>query len=115
MLFDEEIDWKEFLSTEEQVELAELIEKTKKYKGAYMQAEDVKVAQMWCALIKMSKRLRKTQERLEKLESTMKALAEIGNIAKRDALQEKVRDVLKVQDSKEKKIADRIVDSLMEL
>lgn len=114
-MFDEETDWKEFLSTEEQVELAELIEKTKKYKGAYIQAEDVKVAQVWCTLIKMSKRLKETQGRLEKLESTMKALAEIGNIAKRDALQEKVRDILKIQDSKEKKIADKIVDSLMEL
>jgi len=63
MLFgDEEKDWKEFLCGNAQVELAELIERAKQHKCAYEKAEDVKVAQVWCALAEMSRQIKKLEE-----------------------------------------------------
>ena len=44
----------------------------------------------------------------------MKALSEMGDVAKREALREKAREMLKAKTPEEKDKVERIVDTLME-
>ena len=109
-----EEDWKDLLCGNAQVELAELIERAKQHRCAYMQAEDVKVAQVWSALTEVSRQLKKVDERLERTEIAMKGIAEMGNLAKRQALRDKVGELMKAKSREEKEQVDKIVDVLME-
>lgn len=114
VLFGEEKDWKEYLCGNAQVELAELIERAKQHKCAYMQAEDVKVAQVWCALTEVAVRMKELESRLEKSEFALKSIAEMGDLAKREGLREKVRSLLNAKTKDEKEQVEKIVDVLME-
>ena len=114
MLFGEEKDWKELLCGNAQVELAELIERAKQHSCAYMQAEDVKVAQVWCALTELSRQIKAMEERVEKSEVALKGIAEMGELAKRQALRDKVQGLLQAKSKDEKEQVERIVDVLME-
>jgi len=55
-------DWKDFLAPEAQAVLADILNTAKRHKGAYMQAEDVKVSQLWCALVELKKKLDEMQK-----------------------------------------------------
>ena len=114
MLFGDEKDWKEFLCGNAQVELAELIERAKQHKCAYGQADDVKVAQVWCALVEVSRQVKAIEERLDRSEVAFKGIAEMGEIAKRQALRDKVSELLKAKNKEEKDQVEKIVDVLME-
>jgi 5'-deoxynucleotidase YfbR-like HD superfamily hydrolase len=114
VLFGEERDWKELMSEESQVELADLIEKTKKHRSAYMQADDVKVAQLWAALTEVSKSVKMLECKLCKIEGMIKEFREIGETAKKDALRERIGDIFKPKTSKEREQVEKVVDSLME-
>ena len=114
MLFGEDKDWKELMSDDAQVELADLIEKAKTHRAAYMQADDVKVAQVWSALTEVSKQLKGIEGRIAKIESVLKIFAEVGEIAKREALRERMNDVFKPKTSREREQVEKVVDSLME-
>ena len=114
MLFGEEKDWKEFMCGESQAELAALIEKAKKHRCAYMQADDVKVAQVWCAVTELSNELKALVDKITRLEVAVQGISGMGEIAKRQALEEKVRQVFKATTNKEKEQVDKIVDALMQ-
>jgi len=114
VLFGDEKDWKEYLCEDIKVEIAELIEDAKKNRCAYMQADDVKVAQLWCALGEVYKKVKSVEERMKRMETAVKAIAEIGEVAKRDAIRDKIRDVLKPKTAEEKERVEKIVDTLME-
>jgi hypothetical protein len=114
MLFGEEKDWKESLCGNAQVELAELIERAKQHSCAYTQADDVKVAQVWCALTEIVREIKRMQEKVERTEIALRGIAEMGEIAKRQALREKVSDLLKAKSKDEREQVDKIVDVLME-
>lgn len=114
VLFGEEKDWKELMCEDAQVELADLIEKAKKHRCAYMQADDVKVAQVWAALTEVSRQVKSIESRLVKVESILKDFAEVGEIAKRETLRERMGDIFKPKTSREREQVEKIVDSLME-
>jgi hypothetical protein len=114
MLFGEEEDWKELLSGRVQVELAELIEKAKLHRAAYTQADDVKVAQLWAALVELSLELKKTQDKLTKMEFLARGFKELGETAKREAIKERVSDLFRPKSVSEKEEVDKIVDTLMQ-
>jgi ribonuclease HI len=114
VLFGEEKDWKEFLFEDTQVEIADLLERAKKHRCAYSKADDVKVAQLWCALAEVLKQIKEMDARLEKMETAIKALVGMGEIAKRELLTEKLRDVFKPKSAEEKEQVDQIVETLME-
>jgi hypothetical protein len=115
MIFGEkEEDWKDLLCGNAQVELAELIERARQHRCAYMKADDVKVAQVWTALTEVSRQLKALESRVENSEVALQAIAEMGNIAKRQALRDKVSDLLKAKTKEEKEQVDRIVEVLME-
>lgn len=114
VFFGEEKDWKEYLCEDIKVDMVELLEIAKRNRCAYMQADDVKVAQLWVAVAEMHKEQRKLEERLEKIETAVKAIAEMGDVAKREALREKMRETLKPKTAEEKEKIEKIVDTLME-
>jgi len=114
MLFGEEKDWKELMCDGSQAELAELIEKAKKHRCAYMQADDVKVAQLWTALTEVSSQLKDIERRLARTEFIAKGFTEMAEITKKEAVRERISDIFKPKTSKERETVDKVVDSLME-
>ena len=114
MLFGEEADWKELLSAKAQAELAEIIEKAKIHRSAYMQADDVKVAQLWAAITELSLDLKRVEKKSDKMEVITRAFRNMGDNAKREAIKERVTDIFKPKTGVEKEEVDTIVDSLME-
>ena len=105
-------DWKECLSPEDQVILAEMFETTKKNKCAYMCADDVKVAQLWCAILEMKKEFNKIKEATERTQLPFKAIAEIGEIQKRKTIDQLIREIIKPEPSQEE-VTKKLVESLM--
>ena len=114
VLFGEEKDWKELMCENAQIELADLIEKAKKHRCAYMQADDVKVAQLWAALTEVSTQLKNIEGRISRLECIAKGFTEIAEITKKEAVRERLSDIFKPKTSKERETVDKVVDSLME-
>ena len=114
VLFGEDRDWKELMCEDAQVELADLIEKAKKHRCAYMQADDVKVAQVWSALTEVHREIKRMEVRLAKVKIMVKSFAQVGEMAKRETLRERMGDILKPKTSKEREQVEKIVDSLME-
>jgi len=114
VLFGEEKDWKEFLCAPAQEILAELIERAKIHRCAYMQADDVKVAQLWCALAEVTRELKETQLKVQKMEKAFKAIEALGDLEKRRALEERIMDILRTKREDEKEQARKIVDTLMD-
>jgi len=113
-LFGEEKDWKEFVCAPAQEILAELIERAKVHRCAYMQADDVKVAQLWCALTEITKDIKELQSKVARMEKAFKAIEALGDLEKRRALEERIVDVLRAKREDEKEQARKIVDVLME-
>jgi hypothetical protein len=79
-----------------------------------MQADDVKVAQVWCALTELSRQMKELSERVERTEVALKGLAELGEVAKRESLRDRLGELLKAKSKDEKERVERIVDVLME-
>jgi cell pole-organizing protein PopZ len=113
MFNDKEEDWKCCLSPEDQEVIAEMLEKTKWKKCAFMQADDVKIAQAWCALIDLKKEINQLRVTVEKTEAPFKDMATMGDIEKRKAIERIVRDMLKPEPDQEE-ATQRLVDSLMQ-
>jgi hypothetical protein len=105
-------DWKECLTAEDQAMLAEIFEITKKHKCAYLCADDVKVAQLWCALLEMKKEFNKLKEDCERTQLPFKAIAEIGEVEKRKTIEQLVRELIKPEPDQEN-ATQKLVDSLM--
>ncbi|MEM5853309.1 MAG: hypothetical protein QXG39_03975 [Candidatus Aenigmatarchaeota archaeon] len=107
-----EKDWKECLNQEDREILAQLIEATKKHKCAFMQAEDVKVAQLWCALVEMRKQMAEMEKIVEKVAEPFRAIVQMGEIEKRKTIDRMVREILRPEPYQEE-ATKRLVDSLM--
>jgi len=76
MLFKNERNWKEFLSIEDEAELNRLLERTARNRPAYKSAEDVKLAQLWCALIEIVRYQDSLNKRLARIEMLLEGLFE---------------------------------------
>lgn len=113
MVFDEEQDWKDLLDKDSQQVLAELLDRAKDHKAAYMQAEDVKVAQLWAALVEMKKDMECYEKLIERLTGPFKAIVEVGEIEKRKAIERMVRDLLKPTAPEDEEATKKLVESLM--
>ncbi len=106
-------DWKELLSPEARATLAELLNSTKCHKGAYMNSDDVKIAQLWSALIELSKKMDDIQKVQVKLEEPFKAIVEVGEKEKRKAIEGIIRGIVRPTDENTEEAAQDLVDSLM--
>jgi D-serine deaminase-like pyridoxal phosphate-dependent protein len=106
-------DWKECLSEEDKKVLEELIATTKRHRCAYLQADDVKVAQLWCALVEMRKELDNTKKLLGKIEEPFRAIVEVGEAEKRKAIEKIVSEIVKPTDKETEEATRKLVESLM--
>lgn len=68
MLFNTTKDWKKYLSPKDEAILNEILELTEKHRGAYKNADDIKIAKLWCAIIELQKEISTLNTRLRKIE-----------------------------------------------
>lgn len=113
MLFEDDRDWKDYLNPEAQQKLAQIFEAAKVHRGAYMNAQDVKIAQLWCAIIEMNKELRMIRERLEAVSEPFKAIARVGQAEKRAAIAKLISELIKPTEEETNEATKRLVESLM--
>ncbi|MAH43115.1 hypothetical protein CL614_05350 [archaeon] len=85
MLFSRTSEWKGFLSATDEKTLNEFLEKIADYRPAYKNAENVKNAQIWTAMLELLKQNKKLQERTRRLEFVLEGLTSRYN-KEREAL-----------------------------
>ncbi|MBI2583465.1 MAG: hypothetical protein HYW25_02260 [Candidatus Aenigmarchaeota archaeon] len=68
MLTKTEKNWKGFLKPEDEARLNAYLENVAQHRGAYFNADEVKIAQLWCALLESEKRSDRIEERLKRME-----------------------------------------------
>lgn len=106
-------DWKEDLNEDAKQILFEIIESTKKHRCAYSNADDVKVAQLWTALIEIKKELNETNRLMKKVEEPFRAIIEVGEKAKEKAIERIITEVIKPTDEDTQEATKKLVESLM--
>jgi hypothetical protein len=67
-------DWKENLCVEDEQRLNELLESIRRHRCAYKSAENVQIAQIWCAMIEQQKMINKLEARLSYIERVLDKL-----------------------------------------
>lgn len=112
MSWDKVEDWKELLAHDSKQILADLIESTRDHRGAFIQADDVKVAQLWTALVEMKKEINQLKEVLEKVGMPFKTFVEMGDVEKRKTIERIIRETLKPEPDKEE-ATQKLIESLM--
>lgn len=73
MLFAQK-DWKEQLAKEDEEKLNELVRRTLAYRDAYGTAEDVRAAQLWCAVLELKKEHDAMDDRLVRIERILETM-----------------------------------------
>ena len=106
-------DWKDYLAPDAKNALAETLSGTKVHKGAYMQADDVKVAQLWCAIVELKKQLDSMQKVQVKLEEPFHAIVEVGKAEKKKAIERMLREIVRPTHLPTEQATQKLVDSLM--
>ena len=76
MLFKIVDDWKQFLAPDDEVRMNDVLKNVAKHRNAYRASKDVKVAQLWCALLEMQKQNQSLHKRIKKMEFIFDGIAE---------------------------------------
>lgn len=113
VLFKKKEDWKNNLSDEDKQVLSELLDSTKKHRFAYNSSDDIKVAQLWTALVELKKELQKTNELLGKAQEPWKAIVSVGEEEKRKTVEKLVQEIIKPVDETTQEATQKLVESLM--
>ena len=92
--------WMDYLNEEDRLILLDLINSTKKYRYAYSQAENPKIAQLWTALIELKKQMNEFTVKPTKTRKTV----DMGRM---------VKDILKPVDDTSDEATRKLVESLM--
>lgn len=106
-------DWKDYLAPDAKKLLADALASAKMHKGAYMQADDVKVAQLWCAIVELKKQLDSMQRVQMNLEEPFKAIVEVGEAEKKKAIERMLREIVRPTDLPTEQATQKLVESLM--
>ena len=112
-LFKKKANWKDNLSDEDKQVLSSLLDSTKKHRYAYNSSSDVKVAQLWTALVELKKELNKTNELLVKVQEPWKAIVAVGEEEKRKTVEKLVQEIIKPVDETTQEATQKLVESLM--
>ena len=112
-LFKKKGDWKNNLDDESKQLLSEVLDSTKKHRYAYNSADDVKIAQLWTALVELKKELNRTNELLGKVQEPWKAIASVGEEEKRKTVEKLVQEIIKPVDETTQEATQKLVESLM--
>ncbi len=110
---NEKKDWKDNLNDDAQVILSGLIESTKKHRCAYCSADDVKIAQLWTALLEIKKQLDETTSLIKKVEMPFRAIIEVGEEEKKKTIERIVSEIVKPTDEATHDATKKLVESLM--
>ncbi len=92
MLFKVADDWKQHLHPEDELRMNNIIKRVAKHRSAYRTSKDVKVAQLWCALLELDKKQDETSRDMRKLRMIIEGFAEV--IKKVDAEDKKLLESL---------------------
>lgn len=76
MLLKVNKNWKKYLNVDDETLLNKVIEEVAKYRSAYKNAEDVKTAQLWCAILNIEKKIQRLDARMRKIELIFEAIAQ---------------------------------------
>ena len=76
MFHEKGAEWKTLLGPEDEERLNELIKSTAKHREAYSKAENIKIAQLWCALLEMRKQQESMDARLMQLEDIFRSVGQ---------------------------------------
>jgi len=68
-------NWRLYLSLEDEAVLNEILRLAAKHRGAYKNANETAIAQVWCALIEIQKEIKGLDERLKRLERILGGIA----------------------------------------
>jgi hypothetical protein len=85
MLLKTERNWKALLSPEDEQRLNGILEQIKKHRAAYLTADDVKFAQLWCALLEACRQNAALDARLKRLEFVLSGIATRAQILDKSA------------------------------
>ena len=77
MLFNAAKDWKQYLSVEDEERLNEILRKISRYRGAYKNSGDIKIAQLWCALLDTRKENKALLKKIQRLERFFDAMIDV--------------------------------------
>ena len=77
MLFKIVDDWKQNLPAEDEFRLNDIIKKVSKHRNAYRSSKDVKIAQIWCALLELDKKNRDIGTDMKKLKTIIDGFAAV--------------------------------------
>jgi methionine synthase II (cobalamin-independent) len=113
MFFEKAEDWKELLTEDAQQILSDLLNKAKIHKCAYMQSDDVKIAQIWAALIELKKELDTVKDVHEKITEPFKAIVAIGEEEKKKTIERIIREMTKPATPEDEEATKKLVESLM--
>ncbi len=107
-------DWKTNIDDpEDKMILLDLLNSTKRHRYAYMNAEDVKIAQLWTALIELKKEISKTNELLGQLKNPWNAIVQVGDNEKKKTIKSLVEEIIKPVDQTTQEATNKLVESLM--
>ncbi|MBI5060794.1 MAG: hypothetical protein HZB67_00605 [Candidatus Aenigmarchaeota archaeon] len=76
MLFKTSKNWKELLSPEDEERLNDILKRVQKYRGAYSNADDVKMSQLWCAILELRKDNAALLKKIQKTEYIIGGMVE---------------------------------------
>ena len=74
MFFNTSKDWKQFLSLEDEERLNQILKNISRYRGAYKNADDVKIAQLWCSVLELENENRILQKKLSRIENILEGM-----------------------------------------
>ena len=100
--FQKKDDWKSSLSKKDEKKLNEILVKAEKHKAAYLKSNNVKIAQLWIALLEMEKENEIMERRVRRIEYIFSGMTE----RLRDEL--KGEDMKKAEDKKERDLENLI-------
>src|SRR3989344_3595365 len=100
--FQKKDDWKSSLPKKDEKKLNEILVKAEKHKTAYLKSSNVKIAQLWIALLEMEKENEIMERRVRRIEYIFSGMTE----RLRDEL--KREDMKKNEDKKERDLENLI-------
>src|SRR3989344_6170220 len=76
LFFQKKDDWKSSLQKKDEKKLNEILVKTEKHKMAYLKSNNIKIAQLWSALLEMEKEKEYMERRIRRMEYIFSGMTE---------------------------------------
>lgn len=117
MFFDDEEkegkEWHTYLNDEAKEILDKVQASIQQHRGAFSQAENKNVAQLWTAIIELRREMDEVKGMLGKLEEPWKAIIAVGDAEKKKTVERIVSEMIKPVDEETQEATKKLVESLM--